>query len=88
MPTGHYVLELHYIELRKFKKAYQEVAAPLDRWITFLTRACELTSSNIPESLASDKDIVKAISAVDRMFNEEERIIYQIKMESLANIRV
>ncbi len=82
----HDIFELHYIELRKFKKAYKEIEAPLDRWITFLTKAYELTENKIPESLASDKNIVKAISAVDRMFNEEERQIYETRMQSMADI--
>ena len=82
----HDIFELHYVELRKFKKAYRDVVAPLDRWITFLTKAYDLTSGKIPQELASDKEIVKAISAVDRMFNEEERQIYETRMQSLADI--
>lgn len=82
----HDIFELHYIELRKFKKTYHDLAAPLDRWITFLTKAYELSTNKIPEPLASDKAIVKAIKAVDRMFDEEERQIYETRMQSLADI--
>ncbi len=82
----HDLFELHYIELRKFHKSYKEIANALDRWVTFLTRAHELERKNIPEQLASDSAIVKAIEAVDRMFNEEERDIYAVRMEAIADV--
>lgn len=81
----HDIFELHYIELRKFKKSYQEINSVLDRWSSFLTKADKLTKDNIPEQLKIDKNIVKAISAVDRMFDEEERQVYEIRMQSLAD---
>lgn len=82
----HDVFELHYIELRKFRKEYGELIHPLDRWITFLTKAHELRKNNIPAVLAADKAILKAIEAVDRMFDEEERQVYEIRMQSLADV--
>lgn len=82
----HDIFELHYIELRKFRKEYQELVYPLDRWITFLTRAHELKHGGIPEELAEDRAILKAVEAVDRMFDEEERQIYEIRMQSLADV--
>jgi len=82
----HDIFELHYIELRKFKKTYQEVSSVLDRWSSFLTKADKLNKDNIPAELKIDKNIVKAISAVDRMFDEEERLIYETRMQSLADV--
>jgi predicted transposase/invertase (TIGR01784 family) len=82
----HDLFELHYIELKKFRKSYQEISNALDRWITFLTRAHELDKKHIPEQLASDQSIVKAIESVDRMFNEEERTIYEVRMEAIADV--
>jgi len=82
----HNIFELHYIELRKFKKTYQEINSVLDRWSSFLTKADKLNKNDIPEQLKIDKDIVKAISAVDRMFDEEERAIYETRMQSLADV--
>ncbi len=82
----HDIFELHYIELRKFRKQYQELIAPLDSWITFLTRAHELVGKKMPDSLAGDAAIVKAVEAVDRMFNEEERLVYEVRMQSLADV--
>jgi len=36
--------------------------------------------------LASDQAIVKAIVAVDRMFDEDERLVYKLRMQSLADV--
>ncbi|WP_417915610.1 Rpn family recombination-promoting nuclease/putative transposase [Candidatus Electronema sp. JM] len=81
----HDIFELHYIELRKFRKEYSELVRPLDRWLAFLTRAHELTNGKVPEPLSSDRLILKAVEAVDRMFNEEERAVYQLRMQTLAD---
>jgi len=81
----HDVFELHYVELRKFKKSYDEVVTALDRWSTFLTRAHEIKHDRIPQQLQQDQ-IIKAISSVDRMFNEEERNIYEVRMQALADV--
>jgi predicted transposase/invertase (TIGR01784 family) len=78
----HDIFELHYIELRKFRKEYSELVRPLDRWLAFLTRAHELTKGKVPEPLSSDRLILEA---VDRMFNEEERAVYQLRMQTLAD---
>jgi len=82
----HDIFELHYVELRKFKKTYKEINSVLDRWSSFLTKADKLNKDEIPEELAMDKNIVKAISAVDRMFDEEERQVYETRMQSLADV--
>ncbi len=82
----HDIFELHYIELKKFKKHYHQIENALDRWSTFLTKAHQLDKEHVPKELASDKEIVKAIEAVDRMFNEEERLVYEIRMQSLADV--
>jgi len=82
----HGLFELHYIELRKFTKDYAAISNTLDCWITFLTRAHELDKTRIPEQMSTDKAIVKAIEAVDRMFNEEERVVYEVRMEAIAEV--
>jgi len=82
----HDIFELHYIELKKFKKNYQQLDSALDRWSSFLTKASQIDKECIPVELASDKAIVKAIEAVDRMFNEEERVVYEVRMQSLADV--
>ena len=82
----HDIFELHYIELKKFKKQYHQIETALDRWSSFLTKASQLDKEHIPLELASDQAIVKAINAVDRMFNEEERLVYEVRMQSLADL--
>lgn len=82
----HDIFELHYIELRKFIKSFEQVSTALDRWSTFLTKAHLLDKNHIPKELATDQAIVKAIAAVDRMFDEEERLTYEVRMQSLAEV--
>ncbi len=77
----HNMFELHYIELKKFKKQYSEISSQLDRWISFLIKANQLDKHNLPNQLADDTKIIKAIDEVDRMFNEEERDIYNIRLQ-------
>lgn len=82
----HDVFELHYIELRKFHKKYHEISNALDRWISFLSGAHQLDKNNLPPQLAQDNAIKKAVLAVDRMFDEEERTIYETRMQVLADV--
>jgi predicted transposase/invertase (TIGR01784 family) len=82
----HDIFELHYVELRKFTKPYHQINSALDRWTTFLTKADLLDKDHVPKELESDLAIVKAITAVDRMFDEEERLTYEIRMQSLADV--
>jgi len=82
----HDVFELHYIELKKFNKTAHQITTALDRWSSFLTTAHQLDQEHTPKELASDKNIVKAIAAIDRMFNEEERQVYEVRMQSFADV--
>ena len=82
----HDIFELHYIELKKYTKTYQQISSALDRWSTFLTKAHELDKNAMPKELSTDPAIVKAITAVDRMFDEEERLVYETRMHSLADV--
>ena len=82
----HDVFELHYIELKKFKKTYHEIQTALDRWSSFLTTAHQLDRDHTPKELASDKNIVKAIAAIDRMFNEEERQVYEVRLKEYTDV--
>lgn len=82
----HDIFELHYVELKKFTKNYDQVTTALDRWSTFLTKAHHLNKGDVPKELADDLAIVKAIEAVDRMFDEEERQVYETRMQALADV--
>ncbi len=82
----HDIFELHYLELRKFSKDWPDVASALDRWTAFLSRAHDLDKQHLPATLAQDAAICKAIDSVDRMFNEEERRVYDVRMQALAEM--
>jgi predicted transposase/invertase (TIGR01784 family) len=82
----HDLFELHYIELRKFRKGFAELVKPLDRWAAFLSRAHELRRNEMPETMAADRSILKAVEVADRMFNEEERLVYETRMRALLDV--
>jgi predicted transposase/invertase (TIGR01784 family) len=76
----HDMFEMHYLELKKFKKDFHDIGKAIDRWILFLNKFSKLDKRNLPQEMTSDPLIVKAIEAVDRMFDEEERSIYENRM--------
>ena len=45
----------------------------------------ELDRRNLPESLASDPNIVDALNKLDRMFDEDERAVYEIRAQARAD---
>jgi predicted transposase/invertase (TIGR01784 family) len=82
----HDMFELHYLELLKFKKSFHEIGTALDRWTLFLSRAHLLDRDNLPPGLQEDAQIRKAVAAVDRMFDEEERQIYEVRIQAYADV--
>lgn len=82
----HDIFELHYIELRKFRKEYEEIVSPLDRWITFLTKAHELAGKKLVGPLGEDRSILKALDAVGRMFSADERQVYEVRMQAMLDV--
>lgn len=80
------VFEMHFIELNKFKKDYSEIKTALDRWIIFLNRAYELEKDKIPEELASDEAVKKAVEKLDVMYlDKEEREMYENELKRLRD---
>ena len=78
------LLELHFIELSKFDKGYNDIRTTLDRWIAFLNRAYEIDKNNIPKELAEDSSIKKAIEKLDIMYlDKEEKEIYESELKRL-----
>lgn len=76
------LLELHFIELQKFNKDVKSLKTSLDRWITFLNKAYEYGKNKIPEELAQDKNIKKAIETLDVMsFGDDERNVYEQRLK-------
>jgi predicted transposase/invertase (TIGR01784 family) len=77
----HDVLEFHYIELKKFQKEFCHISNNLDRWLFFFNNADKLNIKNVPQELSQDSEILKAISEIDTMFDEEELKMYNNKLQ-------
>lgn len=78
----HDLFELHYVELLKFKKEFHEIATALDRWTAFLAKAHRMDRKDLPPPLSQDRAILKALDEVERMYNAEEREIYEVKLKA------
>ncbi len=78
--------ELHFIELQKFHKELSRVQTSLDRWVTFLTKAYEYDKNNIPEELAKDIEVKKAIELLDILYlDKKEQEIYEAEQKAVWN---
>lgn len=78
--------EMHFIELNKFNKNFKDVKTTLERWVTFLNRAYELEKNKIPEELASDALVKKAIEKLDLMYLDgEEREMYENELKRMRD---
>lgn len=78
------LFEMHFIELNKFKKDFKELKTKLDRWVAFLNRAYEIDKDKIPEELAVDEAVKKAIEKLDVMYlDSEERELYENDLKRL-----
>ena len=76
--------ELHFIELQKFHKKLSHLQTSLDRWVTFLTKAYEYDKNNIPEELAKDIEIKKAIEQLDILYlDKKEQEIYEAEQKAV-----
>ncbi|KOR29421.1 transposase, partial [Achromatium sp. WMS2] len=69
----HLEFEMHYVELTKFRKNFDELTTALDRWVIFLTRARELYKRKLPATLSADVSINRALAVMQRFFDDEER---------------
>ena len=68
--------QLHVVELEKFDQ-HKTAKTALDRWVTFLTKAHEITSKRMPQPLASDSSIKRAMEVLETLhLSEEERKVY------------
>lgn len=76
--------ELHFIELKKFNKELTSLTSTLDRWVTFLTKAYEYDKNNVPDELAKDPEIKKAIEKLDVIYlDDKERLIYEREQKAM-----
>ena len=80
------VFEMHFIELNKFKKDFKDVKTALDRWVLFLNRAYELERNKIPEELAVDEAVKKAVERLEIMYlDREEREMYEGELKRIRD---
>lgn len=77
-------LELHFIELQKFTKDLSDITTTLDRWITFLIKAYEYEKNSMPEELAKDPQVKKAIEKLSTIYlDKREQEIYEAEQKSV-----
>lgn len=79
-------MALHFIELKKFDKDLKDLRTTLDRWVTFLNRAYEYDKNNIPEELAMDPEVKRAVEKLDVMYlDKKEREYYELEQKAMWN---
>lgn len=77
---------MHFIELNKFNKDFKDVKTALERWVLFLNRAYELEKNKIPDELAVDASVKKAIEKLDVMhLNKDEGERYDNELKRLRD---
>ena len=80
--------QLHTIELNKFHADMAHLKTSLDRWVTFLTKAHEFSKHSIPDALRQEKEVAKAIVALDTLYlNDTERALYEGQLKWLRDER-
>jgi len=55
-------------------------------YVIILPTAHRLDREHTPKELASDKNIVKAIAAIDAMFDVEERQVYEVRLQEYTDV--
>ena len=78
--------DIYFVELTKFDNELKHIKNTLDRWIVFLNKASEYDKGKIPEELAEDEEIVKAVETVKKMYlNAKEREYYEGRKKLLRD---
>ena len=74
-------LEIHLIELPKFKKTAEQLTSALDRWCYFMRHGADLDLDHLPASL--DVPEIRRALEVLTMFtkDENEREIYELRLK-------
>ena len=80
------MLEMHYIELPKVPTDFQYIQNTLDRWGAFLARAERYTKSTLPDALASDPMIRKAMHVFETTLLEDDALeTYEARLKWLRD---
>lgn len=70
--------EMHFLEVKKFKKGLKELSPGLDKWLEFLKNASNYRSDSLPEELNSQVGIKDAMYVFETAkFTEKEQRAYE-----------
>ena len=77
-------IRLYFVEMPKFEKDWPEVRTALDRWVSFLNRAGELSGSSMPKELIEEPAIARAVAELERIgMDPNQREIYEGEVKVL-----
>ena len=77
-------LAVHLLELSKFTKSAEELAAPLDVWLYFLRHGPQLDTEALPAALAAVEEVRRAMGELQMIAQsdlERERYEARLKMQ-------
>ena len=81
-PTALDGMQLHFIEMPKFRKDWPEVSTDLERWVAFLKGAERLDPARLPAQIVEEPALLKAVKQLERMgMDEEQRSIYESEVK-------
>jgi predicted transposase/invertase (TIGR01784 family) len=71
-------VRLYFIEMPKFDKDWADIKTSFDRWVAFFNRGEAVDQDAVPEALASDPAVSRALAELERAgLSEVERDIYE-----------
>ena len=75
-------MQLHFVEMAKFRKDWDDLDSDLDRWVSFFNEAKSLDPNSLPASLRAEPAIVRAMGELRRMgLDPREREIYEAEVK-------
>ena len=79
-------MELHFIELERFRNTNPEILSALDRWATFLSGAEKYDRNTLPKALTKDPHVVRAFDVLDALnLSEDEKQLYEASQKWLMD---
>jgi predicted transposase/invertase (TIGR01784 family) len=76
-------LELYFIEMNKAVRYAGDLSNSLNRWIKFLNEATSFDKQGVPDAIASDAEIARALAKLEAMgLTQNEREIYESEVKA------
>jgi len=76
-------VRLYFVEMPKLDKDWPQIRTALDRWVAFMNKAEQLSSNALPDELAAEPTVTKAVAELERIGqNPEEREIYEAEVKA------